>query len=161
MNGKTLGKFVAVTFMLLLMMSANVSAQSFWDVNESDWFYEDVELAKQDGIMQGYEDCSFRPYNNVTIAEAQKVIALLLAEKNGDMERLSTDIKIDTLDEMGYLEGHWAKNYNRYLMSNSYTTEMYVYDSYMDRPIDGGHALAYFACMLYNTDYEKINDFLL
>lgn len=152
--------FLTIIFMLTVMACANVSAQSFSDVNAGDWFYEDVELVKQDGIMQGYEDGLFRPYDKVTIGEVNKVAAEMLAEKNGEQDCLLNDIEIEVMDSVGYLDGHWAKNYTKYLMSGAYTGVVYLYTSTLDEPARRAEALGYMASVLYGTDYEIINDYL-
>ena len=42
---------------------------SFTDVNESDWFYEDIEKAVERGFVQGYPDGTFGPDKLPTRAE--------------------------------------------------------------------------------------------
>ena len=158
-----LKKITIVCLSLLLLntqtavINATESANEFSDVKQTDWYYEDILLVKQDGIMQGYEDGSFKPNNSVTLGEVQKVAAELLAEKNGELDCLANDIKIEMLDKMGYLDGHWAKNYNRYLMSKLYLTTTY-FD--IDIPATRGYALEFLACVLYDTNYTVLNDYL-
>lgn len=45
-------------------------ASTYSDVSESDWFYENVKRAYEYGLMIGDNANTFRPYENVTLAEA-------------------------------------------------------------------------------------------
>jgi hypothetical protein len=42
---------------------------SFWDVGGYDWYAFAVVQAKEDGLIEGYYDGSFRPSNAITRAE--------------------------------------------------------------------------------------------
>lgn len=46
----------------------------FSDVYGGDWFYDYVLEAENEGVVSGYEDGSFKPNNEVTRAEALKII---------------------------------------------------------------------------------------
>jgi S-layer family protein len=48
----------------------------FSDVSPSDFFYEAVTNLVQHSIMSGYNNCTFRPYNNLTRAQAAKIVVL-------------------------------------------------------------------------------------
>ncbi len=51
-------------------------SEEFPDVNESDWFFEYVMAAKRDGILEGYQDGTFKPENTINLAEALKVVPM-------------------------------------------------------------------------------------
>ena len=51
----------------------NPNFRCFNDVDINDWFNKYVCFAKQNGIISGYSDGSFRPMQNITLAEALKV----------------------------------------------------------------------------------------
>lgn len=57
-----------------IVSSCNVHQYTFPDVQSSDWFDPYVCFAKQEGIIEGYPDGYFRPENNITLAEAMKII---------------------------------------------------------------------------------------
>lgn len=44
------------------------------DMNNTEWFTPFVQYVSSHGIANGYEDGTFRPYNNMTRAEAAKII---------------------------------------------------------------------------------------
>ena len=47
----------------------------FRDVQSSDWFAPYVCLAKKEGIVNGYDDKTFRPGNTILLTEASKILA--------------------------------------------------------------------------------------
>ena len=68
--------------------NVDLSQQSFSDVSAEHWAYPYIEYAKANGIIEGYEDGSFKPEKNVTAHEAIKMMINLLgytpfAEDNG------------------------------------------------------------------------------
>ena len=55
---------------------AEYSPAKFSDVPYTQWYYEYVSPLTYAGIMDGYEDGSFRPGSSVTAGEALKLILL-------------------------------------------------------------------------------------
>lgn len=51
------------------------AASNFQDVSKKDWFYGFVGYVANKGIMKGYPDGSFQPYNFITRAEVAATIA--------------------------------------------------------------------------------------
>jgi hypothetical protein len=49
---------------------------NFSDVNPPDYFYEAVRYLFCDGVISGYSDGTFRPYNNATRGQLCKIIVL-------------------------------------------------------------------------------------
>lgn len=49
---------------------------NFSDVDPSDYFYEDVLWLYCHGVISGYSDGTFRPYNSVTRGQSIKIIVL-------------------------------------------------------------------------------------
>jgi uncharacterized protein YkwD len=68
MLGKTL-------FSSSVLGNCPVASPLFSDVRSSDWFFPAVCIGKQNHMLDGYPDGSFRPGNPVTVAEAAKFIA--------------------------------------------------------------------------------------
>lgn len=65
---------------ILEILRRGADEMKFTDVNESDWFHDEVEKAANDGLLQGYEDGTFKPNNSITRAEAA-VISNRILEK--------------------------------------------------------------------------------
>lgn len=66
----------------------------FPDLNAELWYYNYVNVLYNDGVINGYEDSTFRPNNTVTTGEALKMI--LLAAGYAEPERV---------------QSHWARGY--------------------------------------------------
>ena len=49
----------------------------FTDIKESDWFYNNVKIAYQSGLINGSSPTTFSPNNNLTYAEAVKLAACM------------------------------------------------------------------------------------
>ena len=54
---------------------AVLASKSFNDVKGNEWFSSNIPLAVYYGVINGYEDGSFRAENHVTVAEMAKMIA--------------------------------------------------------------------------------------
>lgn len=65
---------------ILETLRKGANEMKFIDVKKSDWFHAEIEKAVNDGLVQGYEDGTFKPNNNITRAEAA-VIANRILEK--------------------------------------------------------------------------------
>lgn len=83
------------TLLLVVFSSSTVFGLSFSDVNEGDWFYEDVMSATSQGYVSGYKDGSFKPNKNVSYGE---FYALLCRAVGVDISEYKDDI-------------HWAYPY--------------------------------------------------
>src|SRR5205823_1346730 len=48
----------------------------FSDVHPTDYFYLAVQYLVAHGVISGYGDCTFRPYNNTTRGQMVKIVVL-------------------------------------------------------------------------------------
>ena len=69
------------------------------DVSADDWFNNAVSTLTNAGVLDGYEDGTFKPNGNITRAEFATITARFF-EATYDGENLFPDI-----------EGHWAQDY--------------------------------------------------
>ena len=51
---------------------------NFKDIDKDEWYYKYVVAAVNNGLMNGYEDGTFKPDNNITYAEISKMVTLAL-----------------------------------------------------------------------------------
>lgn len=72
-NTMTRAEFAAVTVRALGIPFCGY--ESFYDVNESDWFYDYVRTAFDLGIINGVSDTEFNPYGTITREEAAVMLA--------------------------------------------------------------------------------------
>ena len=94
---------VATIFFRLL---TDESRNEYWsqtnpysDVSADDWFNNAVSTLTNAGVLDGYEDGTFKPNGNITLAEFATITARFF-EATYDGENLFPDI-----------EGHWAQDY--------------------------------------------------
>lgn len=77
----------------------SVSAAQFTDVSPNQWFYDDVMELTNSGVISGYNDGTFRPYDNVTRVQAAKIIhGAMDVKETTDFEPRMTDLS----------PSHWA-----------------------------------------------------
>lgn len=50
----------------------------FSDISEDDWYYDAVESLYRKGIVEGYEDDTYQPANNVNRAEMAVILDRLI-----------------------------------------------------------------------------------
>lgn len=90
---------------------------SFNDINQEQWFYEDVKKAVKAGYINGYGDNTFRPYNEITREEIAVIITNIhnCKDKNYDKIRKYKDVSkisdwakssIEGAVEKKYIEGY-------------------------------------------------------
>lgn len=71
-NNITRREFTAMITRLGEVLEANGSG--FPDVADTDWAVDNIYTAAVKGLVNGYEDGTFRPDNNITRAEAVKIV---------------------------------------------------------------------------------------
>ena len=103
------------------------STVSFSDVPENHFYYESIMAAAASGLVNGYEDATFRPDKTITRAEVVTVINRLLglnvSERTIDETRLENEF-VDISD-------HWGR-LNVLMASNSNVHGAYYYDVSLD-----------------------------
>ncbi len=67
-------------FLKIVLKSADIGgneceAREYTDVPTDAWFYDIVCNATAEGIVEGYPDGTFRPAENINLAEASKIVA--------------------------------------------------------------------------------------
>ncbi|CEN76362.1 putative S-layer protein [[Clostridium] sordellii] len=85
----------------------------FKDINQKDWYYNDVCIAIKAGYINGYEDKTFRPDNPITREEASKIIVSIKKQQDNTYD------KLDTFPDKN-LVSNWAKPYIEGAIENGY-----------------------------------------
>jgi hypothetical protein len=94
-----------------------VSTVHYYDVKSTDWFYDYVTYATDEGYVEGYTDGYFRPNNYVTRAEAVTILMRVADETLYDFDESDIDyfdVDVDDwfayaiilADEAGIVEGY-------------------------------------------------------
>ncbi|CEN88991.1 glucan endo-1 [[Clostridium] sordellii] len=85
----------------------------FKDLNQKNWYYNDVCIAIQAGYINGYEDNTFRPDNIITREEAAKIIVSIKNQQDNVYDKLN-----EFPDK--HLVSNWAKPYIEGAIENGY-----------------------------------------
>lgn len=73
----------------------------FSDISRDQWYFDYVNDLYNDGVINGYEDSTFRPERTVTTGEALKMILLAAG-----------------YEEPEAVESHWARGYLNFALEN-------------------------------------------
>jgi peptidyl-prolyl cis-trans isomerase B (cyclophilin B) len=65
---------IVATMIFAATIMASAIPANFSDVNDSAWFYKDMLLLVEKGGISGYPDGTFKPDNNITVAEFLKIV---------------------------------------------------------------------------------------
>jgi len=57
-----------------------IGTKYFPDVTENDWFYKFVSAGKENNLIYGYEDNTFKPYNNISRAETALMLVRIFTK---------------------------------------------------------------------------------
>lgn len=76
-------KYLSLLIALLIVLQPiSAFADSFKDVRQNDWYYENISILVEDGILNGYPDKTFKPQNTITRAEFIKAIMCVIGYDN-------------------------------------------------------------------------------
>ena len=116
---KKLLSLILALVMCFSMVSTVLAAEmKFEDVKETDWFYNDVKIAVESGLVNGKSETSYAPGDNLTYAEAIKLAAC--------MNQLYTDGAI-TLKSGERITFKCTINSGEYLEYDGKTAYLYDY----------------------------------
>jgi hypothetical protein len=102
-------KIVIGAFGIELKDAEDISIMPFKDVKAGDWFLPYAEAAKEEGIVTGYADGTFKPDATITRAEAMKILLEAAgADTEGAEESTFKDVS----------QGAWYAKYVNYAAEN-------------------------------------------
>ncbi|MDR1246513.1 MAG: S-layer homology domain-containing protein, partial [Clostridiales Family XIII bacterium] len=114
-GGVTRAEVASMLFRLLSYADKNDPlASEFTDVEEGKWYSQAVAYLAGMGILEGYNDGSFRPNAQITRAEFSAVISRFDASEGSDMTERFSDVPasywafalIDNVAEKEWLNGY-------------------------------------------------------
>ncbi len=102
-----------ISMLVSMLCTVNAGAKSiaFTDVGEESLYYDAVERLGVLGIVNGYEDSTYRPFNNVTRAEFCKIVVMMM-DKEKDAKMTPPTSSFDDVNKTG-----WCIPYVNYLIS--------------------------------------------
>ena len=81
-NSVTRAQFCKLLVTALELKRTNYAPVPFTDINDSQWFYNDVKIAIDNGIIVGYSDGTFRPNDDVKYSEMITMIIRAMKREN-------------------------------------------------------------------------------
>lgn len=103
---------------------------TFTDVPEDHFYYDSIMASAASGLVNGYEDNTFRPDKTITRAEVVTVINRLLGLKVSDRT-----VDASKLNEFTDVKTHWGR-LNILMASNSNVHGAYYYEASLDGVTD-------------------------
>lgn len=111
-------KLFLIINILIFIISSKTNANSYNDI-ENHWAREDIEICIENNIIDGYEDKTFKPNNQMTIAEYLKVIVTSGKFKLVKVgENLWPDYYISTAKEHGLIYEGEFNDFNKKITRN-------------------------------------------
>ena len=74
----------ALSLSLAVTASAGAAPAAFSDVQSGSWYYEEIGEMVAAGYIAGYEDGTFQPDREVSIAEFVTIVARCLGVETGE-----------------------------------------------------------------------------
>ncbi len=90
------------------------------DVQPGDWYYSAVSWATANGIIDGYDDNTFRPDKSITRQEMMAVMYRVANYMNADMEIRST-FRFSRIKDLSWVPS-WSETYIKWAMANAVIT---------------------------------------
>jgi len=122
LKGLNTMKRITSLFLALIMcitafaFTASAAELKFTDVNESDWFYDDVKGAVEMGLINGKSETEYKPDDNLTYAEAAKLAACM------------HQLYMDGMVTLKNGTANWYDTYVDYCIDNEIITKEYDYN---------------------------------
>ena len=111
-------KIIAINLSLLLLLApASIFAKSFTDLSKEGktaWAYKYVDELSNRGILNGYEDGSFKPNNPVSFLETMQILKTVLNPSEEELQK-ARNAHLEFVNANGIID--WAKDavcYNLY-----------------------------------------------
>ena len=136
-------KILCLLLMIVVLFSFSYAAEEeeiyFTDVDSSYWGYTAIMQMVEDGVVNGYEDHTFKPNKEITRAEFAKMFSISMGV-DYDRENIGFDLMIDDVEE-----SNWAYSYIKstfgYLPRLNYDGNVFEANSYVTRE-DAAYAFA-------------------
>lgn len=110
---KRIISIVCVMCVISSVLTVSAKTGSYADLNADYECYQPVMRLSDLGIIDGYEDSTYRPWNNVTRAEFCKIVVAML-DKTDEAKSNSASSAFDDVNKV-----KWCMPYVNYLTSNN------------------------------------------
>lgn len=85
----------------------------FSDVEQDKWYYPEIAIALNKGYIDGYDENTFKPNENIKREEVAKIITQIMDNADEDIDKISTYIDFKKVSEwaLSYVEGSIEAGY--------------------------------------------------
>lgn len=131
----TRAEIVTMLCKMLYLDTENVNGDKFTDVSSSDWYYKYVMTGRNNNLLAGFEDNSFKPNDNITRQQMAAIAASMLYRMGySDKADISILKRYKDYDEIA----EWAVNHIAVVDEN----EINIWEDYFEpnRPLTRGEA---------------------
>lgn len=122
-KNKTMKKFLAsiatAAFLASVLIPTAASAKSFKDVPETNVHVEAIDVLSDVKIINGYDDGTFKPDNNITRGQVAKIFARLLDDE-GQLVQVFKDVPVTLADKELVRAAFTVNDYEVMTGSNGY-----------------------------------------
>ncbi|MBQ7950795.1 MAG: S-layer homology domain-containing protein [Clostridia bacterium] len=126
-------KRIVSFFMAAMLLTSVALAASFTDFGTDHWAYQYVDELVTSGVINGYEDGTYRPENNVTRAELAK---LIVAQFGASGEKAYTDVaEADWFHQYVSVSGSYFLSEGEFFPANQATREEVAYAIYVAKKL--------------------------
>lgn len=131
----TRAEIVTILCKMLDLNMENTSGKGFDDISSSDWYYKYVMTGKENNLLSGFEDNTFRPSDNIT-REQMAVIAGQL------MENMGYEVSYDVSEVYRFADVDDIRGYAKGYISLLVRENINIWENYYepDRPLTRGEA---------------------
>ena len=105
-------KFISMILVFAVVFGITPAFAAYTDIDEETGYSEAAYRLSDLGILSGYEDGTFRPYESVTRAQVAKMIVCVMDKEDTAKTRGYSSRFYDVAD------GHWAVPYINYAAQN-------------------------------------------
>lgn len=95
-------KRLSLSLLIALLLAPTVNAMDLTDIDQTSRYYKAVSVFVTEGIIQGYEDNTFKPAKEINRAESLKIILEAFQLENGPQAEVS-------FNDVG--DGAWFEEY--------------------------------------------------
>lgn len=126
-------KRIVSFFMAAMLLTSVAFAANFTDFGADHWAYQYVDELVSTGVINGYEDGTYRPENNVTRAELAK---LIVAQFGASGEKAYTDVaEADWFHQYVSVSGGYFLSEGEFRPASQATREEVAYAIYVAKKL--------------------------
>ncbi len=101
------------TFATVTIKGADGKYKTFTDVNSADWYHDHVKALVVAGIIDGYNDSTFKPSKTIQVDEFLKTMVVALGYNPGNGSSYWAQLYIDKALSLGIIKSTDFSSYNK------------------------------------------------